>query len=110
MPLPMQIEADVLPRNVVDVVLSLWHDPGIKEAIRRSCKFQLNNSAVYYFNSIERMAATNYIPTDQDILRSRVKMMGIMETMCKVGKLTYKLFDPCLAFAFGTNRLTLFIE
>ncbi|KIJ99205.1 hypothetical protein K443DRAFT_102616, partial [Laccaria amethystina LaAM-08-1] len=79
--------------NIVDVVLSLWHDPGVKEAVCRSRKFQLNNSAVYYFNLIERMAATNYIPTDQDILRSRVK------TTFKVGKLTYKLFDPHLAFA-----------
>jgi hypothetical protein len=83
----------IIPCDIVDVVLSLWRDPGVKEAVRHSRKFQLNNSAVYYFNSIEHMAAMNYIPTDQDILKSRVKMTF------KVGKLTYKLFDPRLVFA-----------
>jgi guanine nucleotide-binding protein G(i) subunit alpha len=39
------------------------------------------------------MAAPNYLPTDQDILRSRVKTTGITETTFKVGELTYKLFD-----------------
>jgi len=91
--LPPQIEADVLPRDVADAIRALWRDSGIKEAVRRSREFQLNDSAVYYFNAIERMAAINYLPTDQDILRSRVQTTGITETTFKVGELTYKLFD-----------------
>lgn len=39
------------------------------------------------------MADPNYLPTDQDILRSRVKTTGITETMFRVGELTYRLFD-----------------
>jgi len=91
--LPGQLEGEILPRDVGDAVRGLWRDPGVKEAVSRSREFQLNDSAVYYFNSIERMAATNYMPTDQDILRSRVKTTGITETTFKVGDLTYKLFD-----------------
>ncbi|KAJ7734186.1 guanine nucleotide binding protein, alpha subunit [Mycena maculata] len=91
--LPPQIEADVLPRDLADAVRGLWRDPGVKEAVRRSREFQLNDSAVYYFNAIDRMAAADYLPTDQDILRSRVKTTGITETTFKVGELTYKLFD-----------------
>jgi guanine nucleotide-binding protein G(i) subunit alpha len=93
MALPMQIEADVLPRDVTDAVRGLWRDPGVKEAVRRAREFQLNDSAVYYFNSIDRMAQATYMPNDQDILRSRVKTTGITETTFKVGELTYKLFD-----------------
>jgi guanine nucleotide-binding protein subunit alpha len=93
MSLPMQIEADVLPRDVADAVRGLWRDPGVKEAVRRSREFQLNDSAVYYFNSMDRMALPGYLPSDQDILRSRVKTTGITETTFKVGELTYKLFD-----------------
>ena len=33
------------------------------------------------------------MPTDQDILRSRVKTTGITETTFRVGELTYRLFD-----------------
>src|ERR1700761_7899665 len=46
-----------------------------------------------YFNAIDRMASRTYMPTDQDILRSRVKTTGITETTFQVGELTYKLFD-----------------
>jgi len=46
-----------------------------------------------YFNAIDRMSAPGYLPTNQDILRSRVKTTGITETTFRVGELTYKLFD-----------------
>jgi len=39
------------------------------------------------------MASPGYLPTDQDILRSRVKTTGITETTFRVGELTYRLFD-----------------
>ena len=91
--LPPQIEAESLPRDVADAIRTLWRDPGVQEAVRRAREFQLNDSAVYYFNAIDRMSSPNYLPTDQDILRSRVKTTGITETTFKVGELTYKLFD-----------------
>ena len=91
--LPPQIETDVLPGDVADSVRGLWRDPGVREAVNRSREFQLNDSAVYYFAAIDRMADPRYMPTDQDILRSRVKTTGITETAFKIGELTYKLFD-----------------
>jgi guanine nucleotide-binding protein subunit alpha len=91
--LPVQIEADTLPRDVADAVRGLWQDPGVQEAVHRAREFQLNDSATYYFNALDRMAAPNYTPTDQDILRSRVKTTGITETTFLVGELTYRLFD-----------------
>ncbi|KAG9082446.1 guanine nucleotide-binding protein subunit alpha, partial [Ceratobasidium sp. 392] len=93
MALPGQMENDSLPHDVSDALFSLWQDPGVREAVRRSREFQLNDSATYYFNSLERMSSPTYLPTDQDILRSRVKTTGITETNFRVGELTYKLFD-----------------
>jgi len=91
--LPVQIEGDTMPRDVADAIRGLWRDPGAREAVRRAREFQLNDSATYYFNSIDRMASSGYMPTDQDILRSRVKTTGITETTFRVGELTYRLFD-----------------
>ena len=64
----------------------------MQEAVCRSREFQLNDSAVHYFNAIDRMSSHSYFPTDQDILCS-VKTTGITETMFKVAELTYKIFD-----------------
>ncbi|EPQ29477.1 uncharacterized protein PFL1_03232 [Pseudozyma flocculosa PF-1] len=87
------IESEVLPREVADAIYGLWKDAGVQECFTRSREYQLNDSAKYYFDSIERMADPNYLPTDQDVLRSRVKTTGITETHFKIGDLNYKLFD-----------------
>ena len=46
-----------------------------------------------YFDSIDRIGDMNYVPTDQDVLRSRVKTTGITETTFNIGELTYRMFD-----------------
>jgi len=93
MSLPNQIDDSIMPLDVADSIRGLWKDGGVREAVRRAREFQLNDSAVYYFSAIDRMASRNYMPTDQDILRSRVKRTGITETTFQVGELTYRLFD-----------------
>ncbi|CAK5278873.1 unnamed protein product [Mycena citricolor] len=92
--LPPQIEADSLPRDLADAIRGLWRGTPRREGGGSTIpEFQLNDSAVYYFNAIDRMSTPDYLPTDQDILRSRVKTTGITETTFKVGELTYRLFD-----------------
>lgn len=46
-----------------------------------------------YFDSIDRIATPDYVPNDQDVLRSRVKTTGITETTFIIGDLTYRMFD-----------------
>jgi guanine nucleotide-binding protein G(i) subunit alpha len=45
MSLPGQMETDSLPSDVADALFNLWQDPGVREAVRRSREFQLNDSA-----------------------------------------------------------------
>jgi guanine nucleotide-binding protein subunit alpha, other len=46
-----------------------------------------------FFQDIDRLFAKTYIPTDQDVLRSRLKTTGITETIFELGVLTYRMFD-----------------
>ena len=63
----------------------------MQNAVRRSREFRFSD--LYYFDAIDHMSLPSYLPTDQDTLRSRVKITGITETTLKVGELLYKLFD-----------------
>ncbi|KAI9299765.1 guanine nucleotide-binding protein subunit alpha [Cunninghamella echinulata] len=90
---PSQLERDYLPNDVTLAVKSLWKDQNLLSVFERSREYQLNDSAKYYFDSIERIGDANYIPTDQDVLRSRVKTTGITETTFVIGDLTYRMFD-----------------
>ncbi|KAF7625433.1 hypothetical protein AFLA_002295 [Aspergillus flavus NRRL3357] len=90
---PAQIEGDNLPPEVGNAIGALWRDSGVQECFKRSREYQLNDSAKYYFDAIERIAQPDYLPTDQDVLRSRVKTTGITETTFIIGDLTYRMFD-----------------
>uniref|UniRef100_S4RPI4 Guanine nucleotide-binding protein G(i) subunit alpha-2 n=1 Tax=Petromyzon marinus TaxID=7757 RepID=S4RPI4_PETMA len=46
----------------------------------RSREYQLNDSAAYYLNDVARISRADYVPTQQDVLRTRVKTTGIVET------------------------------
>ncbi|OJJ80911.1 guanine nucleotide-binding protein subunit alpha gpaA [Aspergillus glaucus CBS 516.65] len=90
---PAQIEGDSLPPEVGNAIGALWRDSGVQDCFKRSREYQLNDSAKYYFDAVERIAQPDYLPTDQDVLRSRVKTTGITETTFIIGDLTYRMFD-----------------
>lgn len=46
-----------------------------------------------YFADIDRLFAKDFLPTDQDILRARLRTTGISETIFETGSLTYRMFD-----------------
>lgn len=43
-----------------------------------------------YLNDLERIAKADYIPTQQDVLRTRVKTTGIVETHFTFKELHFK--------------------
>ena len=55
-----------------------------------------------FCDDVERIWDKNYMPTDQDLLRSRLRTTGITETVFDLGQLTYRMFDVgnvnCLLF------------
>lgn len=74
-------------------IKALWADPGIQACFQRRAELQLTDSAEYYFKEIDRIGHEDYVPTEQDVLRSRVKTTGIVETEFDFGGLHFKMFD-----------------
>jgi len=82
-----------LTPSIAKDVKALWNDNGIKKTYARSSEFQLNDSAEYYFNEIERIGTEGYIPSVQDVLRSRAKTTGIIETEFTIDGTHFTLVD-----------------
>jgi len=74
-------------------IAALWEDPGIKQVFLRSAEFQLNDSAKYYFENLQRISKSDYVPDEQDILRSRAKTTGIVETEFMIENFRFRLVD-----------------
>lgn len=55
--------------------------------------WQSANTINSYLTDINRIFAKDYLPTDQDVLRARLRTTGISETIFETGNLTYKMFD-----------------
>ncbi|KAL0096699.1 G protein alpha subunit [Phycomyces blakesleeanus] len=91
--LPSCVTYEELPTEVTTAIRILWKDSNLQSVFEVSREYQLNDSAKYYFDSIDRIGESNYIPTDQDVLRTRIKTTGITETTFVIGTFTYRMFD-----------------
>jgi guanine nucleotide-binding protein G(i) subunit alpha len=86
-------ETNELPLELANIMKRLWCDVGVQHCFARSREYQLNDSAEYYLNALDRISAPNYIPTQQDVLRTRVKTTGIIEHNFFYKNLNIKMID-----------------
>lgn len=54
----------------------LWADANVQACFMRSNEYQLNDSAQYFLDQLERIGSPEFLPSEQDILRTRVKTTG----------------------------------
>uniref|UniRef100_A0A673H788 Guanine nucleotide-binding protein G(i) subunit alpha-1 n=1 Tax=Sinocyclocheilus rhinocerous TaxID=307959 RepID=A0A673H788_9TELE len=86
-------EEGFMTAELAGVIKRLWKDGGVQACFSRSREYQLNDSAAYYLNDLDRISQATYIPTQQDVLRTRVKTTGIVETHFTFKDLHFKMFD-----------------
>lgn len=46
-----------------------------------------------FFEDLDRIFNKDFVPTDQDVLRARLRTTGITETVFDLGSLQYRMFD-----------------
>jgi len=61
-----------------DDMKALWDDKAVRLALKRS-RLQLPDSAAFFLNDLDRIASWEYIVTDDDIVRARLRTVGIQE-------------------------------
>ncbi|XP_065170619.1 guanine nucleotide-binding protein G(q) subunit alpha isoform X1 [Atheta coriaria] len=77
----------------VDAIKDLWNDSGIQECYDRRREYQLTDSAKYYLSDLERIRASDYLPTEQDILRARAPTTGIIEYPFDLDSIIFRMVD-----------------
>jgi len=87
------IADEPLPEDYLEPVKKLWVDEGVKAAIAKGNEYALHDNLEYFCSDLDRVWDKNYVPTDQDLLRSRLRTTGITETIFDLGQLTYRMFD-----------------
>ena len=82
-----------LTGKVGEALKHLWEDDGVRKCVEHAREYQLNDSAEYYLMALDRLCLDDYIPSEQDVLRSRVKTTGIIETAFHYKDLEFHLID-----------------
>ncbi|KAK6749430.1 hypothetical protein RB195_001813 [Necator americanus] len=82
-----------LTEELAAAMQRLWADEGVRECYRRSNEYQIDDSAKYFLDNLPRLSSLNYIPSEQDLLRTRIKTTGITEVLFELKGLTFRVID-----------------
>ncbi|EDV21511.1 uncharacterized protein TRIADDRAFT_30457 [Trichoplax adhaerens] len=84
---------DEVTPELKKIMKRLWNDPDVQKCFNRSREYQLMDSASYYLDDLDRLVQDSYLPSEQDILRARVKTSSIKETEFEYKGLEFKMID-----------------
>ncbi|EIM82115.1 G-alpha-domain-containing protein [Stereum hirsutum FP-91666 SS1] len=59
-------------------MIKLWTDPVVRELLE-AWKVRLQEMSGFFLDELERVAEERYVPTDDDIMRARIKTLGVSE-------------------------------
>ncbi|XP_026881185.2 guanine nucleotide-binding protein subunit alpha-11-like [Electrophorus electricus] len=76
-----------------EAIKSVWNDHGMQQCYERRREYQLSDSAKYYLDDIDRISASLYVPTLQDVLRVRLPTTGIIEYPFNLGSVIFRMVD-----------------
>jgi guanine nucleotide-binding protein subunit alpha len=97
-----EVDMDVETARILDAckseIMTLWRHPWLPDLLKKR-RFQLEESSGFFMSQLDRIAQLGYIPDYNDILRARLRTMGIVEHIFRVQipphnrYLNWKLYD-----------------
>ncbi|KAI5833001.1 G-alpha-domain-containing protein [Schizophyllum commune Tattone D] len=99
MKLQKQVDAQILDTiaSCRDDMRALWNDPAVRAMLDRR-RSRIEDGPGFFLNDSDRIAARGYDPTDADIVRARLRTVGVQEHkfMFEVGRTAgqeWRFFD-----------------
>jgi len=79
--------------DVKSHLITLWNDANVKRGFDERTNLGVADSASYFFDNIDRIASTNYRPTDKDILLARIPTTGMRKKKFELNKNIFNIYD-----------------
>jgi GTPase SAR1 family protein len=88
-------EDALLYPELAEHIKQLWKDPGLQSVWARRAEYQVVDSHMAYVedSAIDRIAAEGYVPSNDDILRCRVRTSGITEESYLIDSVNFSIYD-----------------
>ncbi|KAF9200442.1 guanine nucleotide-binding protein subunit alpha, partial [Haplosporangium sp. Z 27] len=101
-----QIINPVIPRKITEAkaetdmflelvpsIKALWSDAGIQKTYNNDMQLNIQDSARYFMDALDRIATSDYVPSDDDILQARVRTLAVSEHIFNIDNVAYRIFD-----------------
>lgn len=82
-----------IDEQIGGAIKELWADPGVQKTWKRRSEFQIVESVKSYFNDIDRIMKSDYVPTQQDMLLARVRTSGIVTEKYVIDGVDFEMYD-----------------
>jgi len=90
----MELKEDTpLDPRLGKYIAILWADKAVQEAYNHRSQFQLTDSTDYYFERLHDVVQPGYVPTENDVLRSRIPTTGIVESTFSIEGTQFRVMD-----------------
>jgi len=76
---PQEQRAYELFPSIVEEIKAIWRQRSTRDTLDRKAEFYLLDSAPYFMNRIDEVKMKDYVPTDEDVLKSRKQTTGIVD-------------------------------
>ena len=83
----------IIDDSMAEILDQLWKSQSIQNVYTQRHNFQLPDSAKYYLNKIKTIGDVGYVPSIQDVLRSRVRTSGIVEERYIIDRVPFQMYD-----------------
>jgi len=90
---PNELQGKHISPELSKNISLVWQDPGIQLCYKHRRFLQFPDSGKYFLDKVEEVCEPSYFPSQDDILHSRVKTTGIIETEFKIVNKRFKLYD-----------------
>lgn len=76
------------------VIKKLWAEPALKATFGERDRYtNLHDGASYFWDAIDRIYKSDYIPTEEDVLRTRIRTSGFEEAKFTYKKRIFRVVD-----------------
>jgi GTPase SAR1 family protein len=86
-------ENEVINSEFAEHIKTLWKDKGIQTTYNNRNRYHLPDSSAFFFNKIDELAEEGWVPTEDDVLHSRVRTTGIIENTFNVEGSAFTIVD-----------------
>jgi len=83
----------LLTAELARAITVIWQDPGIQATYAKRSAYQLNDSCKYFLDKVEQLADEEYVPSEEDVMRSRVRTTGIVQKEFVIQNNRFHMYD-----------------